>query len=87
MEISDKFSGTEGVIICHLFPISSVPKNLSHFTFTIFGNGSHIPLTFSHSYFILKLIYKNGTHMPLTFSNTLSIIFLKTRAELNGDEF
>ena len=63
--------------ISHLFPFSSVLKNLSPFTFTIFGSRLHIPLTHSPSHFILKLIYKSRTHMPLTFSTHFLLHFLK----------
>ena len=63
--------------ICHLFLFSSVLKNLSPFIFTIFGSGPYIPLTHSHSYLILKLLYKSGTHMPLTFSTHFLLHFLK----------
>ena len=63
--------------ICHLFPFLFVHKNLSPFTFTIFGNGPHIPLTHSHSHFIIQLIYKSRVHMPLTISTHFLLHFLK----------
>ena len=73
--------------ICLIFPFPSVPKNLSYFTFTIFGSGLHIPLTRLHSHFIIKLIYKSSTHNPLTFFNSLSITFLKIRVGSKWDKF
>ena len=53
-----------------LISIFICPKKfLSHFTFTIFGSESYIPLTYSQLYFIIKLIlYKSSTHIPLIFS-------------------
>ena len=65
-------------IIRPSFPFRSVPHNLSHFTFTIFYSGSHIPLTHSYSHFIIKLIYKDMTHFPLTFSTHFSLQILKS---------
>ena len=42
-------------IIRSSFPFRSVPHNSFHFTFTIFGSGSHIPLTHFYSLFITIL--------------------------------
>ena len=63
----------------NLSPISFfiLTKNLSPFTFTIFASGPYIPLTHSHSNFILKLIYKSRTHIPLIFSTHFLLHFLK----------
>ena len=68
------FRPTKIVPFFHFHPSHKVyPISL----FNIFASGSHIPLTHSYSYFIIKLIYKSRTYISSTFLTQFSLHFLK----------